>query len=270
MIRLASLFFSLVLHAALIGAGMYASMGSSIHVDLNKKVYTVDLVRLSSPESSSKTAPVKKKVASDKQKPVPSPSKTAPTPLPKPKPKPKPTPEPSKKISPKKSPAPAKRIEKKKPAPPKKTVSSEQVIAQALKGVQSSVSKETQREQQDLARELAGLRKSVDQDIGSSGKGGSNGQGSGLVQVYGRIAESAIKEHWRFPRVGGANLVARIEVRIDQAGNVLGTKVVTSSGRRDFDGSALRAIHEAEPLPEPPSRDIKRLIINFNLSELQE
>jgi colicin import membrane protein len=268
MMRLASLFFSLVLHAALIGAGMYASMGSSIHVDLSKRVYTVDLVRLPASTHSPKPAPVKPEAVSAKPKSVPAVPKPAAKPVAKPAPKPKP--EPSKKIAPKKTPAKPKRIEKAKTPPKKETLSAEQVVAQALKGVQSSVNKETRSEQQDLARELAGLRKSVDQDIGSSGQGGSNGQGSGLVQVYGRIAESAIKEHWRFPRVGGANLVARIEVRIDHAGKVLGTKVITSSGRRDFDGSALRAIHEAEPLPEPPSRDIKRLIINFNLSELQE
>jgi colicin import membrane protein len=268
MMRLASLFFSLLLHAALIGAGMYASLGSSIHVDLNKKVYTVDLVRLPASSPSPKPAPVKKEAVSAQPKIVPAPPKPAAKSAARPAPKPKP--EPSKKIAPKKTPATPKRIEKKKTAPKKETLSAEQVVAQALKGVQSTVSKETLKEQQDLARELAGLRRGVDQDIGSTGQGDPNAQGSGLVAVYGRIAETAIKEHWRFPRVGGTNLTARIEVLIDRAGKVLGTKVLTSSGRKDFDGSTLRAIHEAEPLPEPPSRDIRRLIINFNLSELQE
>ncbi|WP_462325027.1 energy transducer TonB [Desulfoplanes sp.] len=263
MMRLISLFFSIALHAALIAAGVYASMGSSIHVDLGKRVYTVDLVSLP-PASPSEPSGSIKKAASPKKK------KVATSPKPPPKPKSKPKPQPAKKISPKKSPPPRKRAAKKKPDPKKKTISSEQVIAQALKGVQGAVRTETRKERQDLVRELAGLRKRVDQDIGSTGQGRTGAQGSGLVQVYGRIAETAIKEHWRFPRVGGGNLVAQVEVRIDHGGMVLGTKVLVSSGRKDFDGSALRAIHEAEPLPEPPSRDINRLIINFNLSELQE
>ncbi|WP_069860014.1 cell envelope integrity protein TolA [Desulfoplanes formicivorans] len=240
-------------------------MGSSLHVDLGKRVYTVDLVTLPAPApavASRKTAPVRKKTASK-----PSKSKAVPA-LPS-KSRPKPKAKPVKKISPKKTQAPQ-RVARKKPAPPKKTESSRQIIAQALKGVQGEVSQKTRKEQQDLARELAGLRKSVDQDNRATGGKGTTSQESGLVQVYGRIAETAIKEHWRFPRVGGSNLAARIEVRIDPGGKVLGTRVLVSSGRTDFDGSALRAIHEAEPLPEPPSRDIKRLIITFNLSELQE
>ncbi len=269
MMRLVSLFFSIALHAAVIAAGLYASMGSSIHVDLGKRVYTVDLVNMPAPAPASKPAQVVQKTAPAEKKPAAKPPKPSPKPKAQPKPKPKPKPTPSKKISPKKSPTTPQRVAKKKPAPKKETISSEQVIAQALKGVQGEVRKKTRKEEQDLASELAGLRKSVDQDIGAAG-GGSGAQGSGLVQVYGRIAETAIKEHWRFPRVGGGNLVAQIEVRIDRGGKVLGTKVLVSSGRKDFDGSALRAIHEAEPLPAPPSRDIKTLIITFNLSELQE
>lgn len=265
MMRLISLLCSIVLHAALLVAGLSASMGSSLHVDLGKRVYTVDLVSLPAPApavTSRKTAPVR-------QKAVAKPSKSKAVPASPPKPRPKPKAKPVKKISPKKTQAPQ-RVARKKPAPPKKTESSQQIIAQALKGVQGTVSQKARQEEQSLARELAGLRKSVDQDNRTTGGKGTAAQGSGLIQIYGRIAETAIKEHWRFPRVGGGNLVAQIEVRIDPGGKVLGTRVLVSSGRTDFDGSALRAIHEAEPLPEPPSRDIKRLVINFNLSELQE
>ncbi len=148
-------------------------------------------------------------------------------------------------------------------------MSSQEVLAQALKGVQREVHKKTRHARQDLAKELAGLRKTLDEAKGTPGQDEAVSE-SGLMQVYGQIAETAIKEHWRFPRMGGTNLVAHIEVRIDHVGNVLGTKVLMASGREDFDGSALRAIHEAEPLPKPPSKDIKRLIIHFNQSELQD
>ncbi len=249
MMRFLSLCASFSLHAGLFLLGIYASLGASVHIDPGKRIYTVDLVRLPAPAPIAK--PAQKKTAVPGKK---APDKKTSV----------------KKISAHKVKPKPKRIVKKKPAPKKKPLSSSQIIAQALQGVQGEVRTKTRKEKQALARELAGLRSSVDKDNGLAHGRGNTSRESGLTQVYGQIAEAAIKQHWRFPRVGKKNLTARIEVRVDHGGKVLGTKVLVSSGRKDFDGSALRAIHEAEPLPKPPSSTIKRLIINFNLSELQE
>ncbi len=268
--RLMSLIFSLLLHAAIITAGLYSSMGSSLHIDLGKRVYTVDLVTLAPSgskdaapraEAPPKKAPVHKVVSSRSSAAQPV-VKSAPASS-----RPKSVATVQKKISPKKSKKTSTRVRKapvkKKPAP----VSSRQVLANALKGVQTQVAGQERQERNALAKELAGLQKQVAQDTGPSG--GSGGEGSGLMQVYGRMAESAIKEHWRFPRVGGPDLVVRVEVLIDHAGTVLQSTILDSSGRPDFDASAQRAIQETGQLPKPPSKTIRRLNITFNLNELE-
>jgi len=257
--RLISLFFSLLLHAAVIAAGCYSSMGSSVHIDLGKRVYTVDLVTLA-PSPKSSAAPSKKKAV---QIPPASRAKPAVNIAPRIKPMPKSV----QKISPKKVKKTSKRVRKAPVKKPGKTVSSKQILAQALKGVQTQVAGEDRKDKHTLAKELAGLQKQVGNNVGTRGTGSSGAQGTGLMQVYGQLAESVIKEHWRFPRVGGANLV---EVLIDHAGSVLQSKILTSSGRADFDASAQRAVQEAGQLPKPPSPDIRRLVINFNLNDLAE
>ena len=92
---------------------------------------------------------------------------------------------------------------------------------------------------------------------------------AGLLEVYAVIAEEYIKRNWRFPRIGGAqNLVVRIEVQIDPTGRITGSRILRTSGREDFDHSALRAIEDTRQLPEPPSARIRTLIIDFNLHDL--
>ena len=267
--RLMSLFFSLVLHAVVITAGMYSSMGSSLHIDLGKRVYTVDLVTLApsgSKQPGQKTSGQKKSAPSKKAvSGIPAPVHPVAKRVAKISPPKKNAPVPGKKISQRKSKATPSRVRK---APAKKkapSVSSKQVLAQALKGVQRQVAGQERQNRSALAKELAGLQKQVGTDVGA----GSGGKGSGLIQVYGQLAESAIKEHWRFPRVGGDNLMVRVEVRIDHTGKVLQSKILSSSGRPDFDASAQRAVQETGQLPKPPSETIRRLIINFNLNELE-
>lgn len=261
--RLISLFFSLFLHAVVITAGFYSSMGSSVHIDLSKRVYTVDLVTLApSAKPSSAVLPGKKAAQISSASRAKSAVKIPPPP--------KPAPKSVQKISPKKVKKTSKRVRKAPVKKPKKTVSSKQILAQALKGVQTQVAGEDRNDKHTLAKELAGLQKQVGKNVATAGTGSAGAQGTGLMQVYGQLAESVIKEHWRFPRVGGANLVAQVEVRIDQAGRVLQSKILATSGRADFDASAQRAVQEAGQLPKPPSPDIRRLVINFNLNDLTE
>jgi colicin import membrane protein len=48
-------------------------------------------------------------------------------------------------------------------------------------------------------------------------------------------------------------LQARVRVRLDEQGNVIGEpQVVTRSGNRHYDETAIRAIAKANPLPAPP------------------
>ena len=72
-----------------------------------------------------------------------------------------------------------------------------------------------------LARELAGLRQQVKQSKSGSAQGRSGGS-SGRKGIYEGIVAAKIKENWRFPKIGTEeNLMARVEVEIDEKGKIL-------------------------------------------------
>ena len=58
-----------------------------------------------------------------------------------------------------------------------------------------------------------------------------------------------------------------VEIDIDDSGAIVGSRVVESSGRSDFDASAMQAVAETKVFPKPPL-GIRRLVIRFNLNEL--
>ena len=92
---------------------------------------------------------------------------------------------------------------------------------------------------------------------------------SRLAMVYAQMVEQIIKEHWRYPMVGGRETrTAQVEIHMDQDGLILDSVLTASSGRPDFDASALKAVAEAKELPAPPTEELRVIRINFNLQEL--
>ena len=307
--RVLPILLSVALHVAVIAFGVLYQPSPNLHVDLRKKVYTVDLVQLK-PAVGKKVAqpappaptvsPDPKPESAAKQASAPAPPEPV---VPAPEPRPKtivatakkiPEPTPVKKISPKKRPeTPKKKPAQTKPAPnvppqkkpptkpksppkPKPPVkktprqlSAEEIMAAALgdaKKKASSSAKPNGASAQDvLSRELASLQKTV----GSSAGTGSAAGGAGAVveEIFGTLVEGQVKEHWRFPRLGNLGLAAVVEIVVDPAGQVISKRVLTSSGRSDFDASCLRAVEEAGTLPDPPERKRWTVRITFNLAE---
>jgi colicin import membrane protein len=79
--------------------------------------------------------------------------------------------------------------------------------------------------------------------------------------------EKLIKQNWRFPQFANLKLVCVVELQITREGRIQSTRLVQSSGRSDFDNSALRAVQETENLPQPPSPSLSRLELTFNSQE---
>lgn len=89
--------------------------------------------------------------------------------------------------------------------------------------------------------------------------------------VYGDIAKMIIKKNWNYQTVGAEpNLAVVIEIHIDPSGRITGSRVVTPSGKPDFDNSALRAVAQTETLPPSRIKDLDTLRITFNLQELRK
>ena len=60
-----------------------------------------------------------------------------------------------------------------------------------------------------------------------------------------------MKQYWRLPPNIPENLSVKIFVRLDRSGNVVQASITHSSGYKLFDDAALRAVHDASPLPMP-------------------
>ncbi len=257
--RLTSILFSVFVHVTALGLAVFWSPSSTVHVRLDIPTYQVDLVTL----EASKPAPAPKPKPEPKAAPKPEP-KPEPKPVPKPVVTPKPAPKPvPKAISPKK-------VEKKKRPAPKPSEDPKAVLAKALKEAKADAKRKEKNERNALADELKSLRSQVkkdDEQRASSGSG--QAMASGAEAVYAGLVENLVKQNWRYPAVtSNAFLTCVVGVDLAPDGTIIGSRILRSSGREDFDSSTLRAVQETRTLPEPPSKDIKTIQINFNLQEL--
>jgi colicin import membrane protein len=231
---------SLVLHALLITVGML-NLSANLKVDMDKPMYTVDLVSLNPSENpaagdTGEPAPAPPPLAENQPQEQTSASAAVPPPPQAKAEKAKPEPvvrDDAKLISEKKV-EEKKKLEKKQEkqeekTPPKPTkpeekkLSREELLKQALQDVKKDVSeksknaKPTAKSAEELrkeavAGEVAALRKSTGGNIftaGGTGPGGAGGgkgkgaggTGSGLSSVYGDIVAQIVRSHWRSSRM---------------------------------------------------------------------
>ncbi|SNS27109.1 Cell division and transport-associated protein TolA [Humidesulfovibrio mexicanus] len=290
---------SLALHAMLVTLAMM-NLSATLKVDMDKPMYTVDLVSLNPSEDpaageTGEAAGAPPALAEGQQEEQAA-AAIAPPPAPaqaKPEPKPAPKVDDAKAISEKKveeKPKPEKKEDKTPPQPAKpeeKKPTKEELLKQALQDVKQDVSAKAKTAKAPAAKpdpvagELAALRKSTGGNIftaGGTGPGGAGGgkgtgaggTGTGLMSVYGDIVKQIIKKNWRYPAFGTeTNVAVTLEIKIDpRQGKILGSKVVTSSGNQIFDNSAMNAVAQTETLPPPRVKTLDTLRITFNLQEM--
>ncbi|MBX7231426.1 MAG: TonB family protein [Bdellovibrionales bacterium] len=88
---------------------------------------------------------------------------------------------------------------------------------------------------------------------------------TGLTQLeynrYLSILEKKVKQNWNLPSwLSNSALKAQVLVFVDSSGVILEKKISVSSGNRDFDDYALRAVEESGPFPPPG--DLSQLLAN--------
>src|SRR5690606_30181508 len=151
------------------------------------------------------------------------------------------------KPKPKEAPTPAKSTKKEMP-PPKKSESKPKELSVAE--INKLLEKATQRYTGE-STDAGGT------GFGSAG-GGTTKRGGGGGELrppeffsYRSTIEYAIKSGWRWHDTA-APLEARVCFEITRAGDIRNVQLCGSSGNREYDDSALRAVHKATPLPPPP------------------
>jgi colicin import membrane protein len=297
--------FSIVLHLAVLIGGAYVSTGSHIKLNLNKRMYEVDLVGPPNKgKPGAKSAPSQAAAGKEVQKPSPKDAKTvkAPEEPKKPEKKALPTetakaipadtvnatkvaeakPEEPKKPEPKKE-EPKKEEPKKEEPKAEKKPTKEDVLAEAL-GEATKAAKSTKTAEgaakgstkgggkdaladalADLGREVSGRGTRGD---GTAEDGDGEGVSSGsLDQYYATQVIRAIRQNWRFPRLSNIVLATTVELTVNKAGDILGSRMVNGSGRSDFDASVMRAIEDTKRLPPLPETLDATLVITFYNTE---
>lgn len=81
---------------------------------------------------------------------------------------------------------------------------------------------------------------------------------------YPAAVMAAVRKNWTPPAVDGAYTV-RVRLHVDHAGKVLDSAIDTSSGRKDIDAAALRAVAATGPLPPPPGGSGQELVLSFTV-----
>jgi len=129
--------------------------------------------------------------------------------------------------------------------------------------------------QKALQRYLGESSDAGGKSFGAAKVGPGQGMGGGQQMppeffTYRQLLRSRIRSGWRWFDIK-TTLVTRVSFRIDERGEISDVEVVSTSGNREFDGSVLRAIAKANPLPPPPQsvyEQFKYVLMNFDPREL--
>ena len=164
----------------------------------------------------------------------------------------------TKKVTSKRPESPSNKAKRKKAAPgikpsPKKV---------ATKAKKDSVSVQ-ERDEQRLSAAIERIRKNIEGNARQLGQTAVTQQGrearssgDGRVQglaflMYTEQVKQRVKESWIVTQTKtGLKVVVQFGVR--PSGDIIDVEMVRSSGNYTFDQSALRAVHNANPLPPPP------------------
>ena len=288
--RISSLFISILLHLAVLAFILYVPLRPPL--DITRPVYQVSLVmgapggeKLPSPVLGARPPITGKQVASTeaaaqpKAEPAPAPKPEeapapAATPESKPEPKPEPRPEPKndpvqipQQPKPEKKPEPKPETNTQSKAQHKKQNSGKDALADALADVRKQARSNSTGKGggTSASRALADLEKQV----GRTGVGGGGGEGDGpggggIYDVYVAQVILAVQPNWSMPTYSRNNMVVQVRIKLDKQGNVLDCHIERSSGRPEFDASAVNAIIRTKTLPPPPTPAQQDLVISFN------
>ena len=98
---------------------------------------------------------------------------------------------------------------------------------------------------------MASLAAELDSDA-EKAAGKESAEAKAALGDFGtNILGARMKKFWRLPPNIPGNLKVKLFVKLDKKGNVTKAAIKQSSGNKLFDDAALRAVHDASPLPLP-------------------
>lgn len=188
-------------------------------------------------------------VEKPKVAPRPQPKPAAPKPQPQPQPKPQPKPAPAKKPVTKPQPAPPKPAPKPEPKP--KPIPQFEQIDLAAEIAKEDIARVTQQQAKSSAAES---------EVQSADALEKNAETQEAVAII----QAALAAKWRRPPSARNGMEALLKIKVMPGGEVISVAVLTSSGDKGFDQSAVSAVQNASPLPVP-SGELFSQFRDFNL-----
>ena len=89
-------------------------------------------------------------------------------------------------------------------------------------------------------------------ELEADAKGKESAEAKAALQDFGiNVLKARMQRYWRLPPNIPEGLTVKIFVKLDRSGNVVKANIKQSSGYKLFDDAALRAVHDASPLPMP-------------------
>ncbi len=219
-----------------------------------------------------KEAPAKKESPAEKSPPKKESPQKAPEKA-KPEPRPEAKPEPKAEAKPIAQKADTKPKEAPKAATQKPLISPKESLQNALADAakQTGTSQAAKAPVSPIAGALASLEGEAaasNRPIGGGGGVGDGPGGGGLYDVYTGMVILAVRPNWSMPTYSRENLIVHVRVVLDANGLVQTASIEQSSGRADFDASAVNAVIRTKQLPKPPSPAHQELVIAFNALEM--
>lgn len=269
-----------------------AGMGKGLMLAIAAHVLLVIAITFSVNWSSSDPAGVEAElwsavpqIAARGETPVEPPPAPEP-PKPEPKPEPKPVPKPVEAPPPKPAPDPQIAIEKEKARKEKLQKEKEEKLREQEQDRKEKLEKQkaedkkaeekklAEKKKQDAARQQAQLDKQRQEQLdrimkqaGGAANGSPTGQGavtSGPSSTYAGRIRGAIEPNITFTSELNGNPTAEVEVRQGPDGTITGSRLVKSSGVKEWDDAVLRAVDKTQKLPRDiDGRVISPMIITF-------
>ena len=148
----------------------------------------------------------------------------------------------------------------------------EKLKAKELEAKKGEAQKKEAQKREAEKKELEAKNKALNKDSPQKNKGNrlSEGQSTGdgelnpeqlsEINTYFSNIESRMKAYWNLPKhLLDQALIAQIEVKINNQGEMIAKKIVQSSGNDLFDSQALKAMEKASPYPPPP-KSVQKII----------
>ena len=109
---------------------------------------------------------------------------------------------------------------------------------------------------------VAALTAELSQDA-EKASGKNSAEAKAALGDFGtNILGARMKKFWRLPSNIPSNLKVKLHIKFDPKGDVTQIAIKQSSGNKRFDDSAIKAVHDASPLPLPKHPGAVEALVN--------